>query len=137
MWILLTVRSPVPALAPVPVRKPVMSTAAAIASAKSAKAASVVSPELPPSGKVASLPPPFHNGKPVAEEGATPSMSSVQMDSTSSPTMATPDVVGPAKLGVLVGPTELRNCLITLLTENPKGMTLKVGLRFFLTLVWF
>lgn len=104
-----------------------MSTASAIASAKAAKAAPVASPELPPSGKLASLPPPLPNGKLVAEEGATPSLSSAQMDSTPSPATTTPDTVGAAKPGVVVGPTELRNCLITLLTENPKGMTLKVG----------
>lgn len=124
----MTVRSPVPAPAPVPIQKPVVSTASAIASAKAAKAASVASPELPPCGKIASLPPPLPNGKPVADEGATPSISSVQMDSTPSPATTTPDTVGGAKPGAVVGPTELRNCLITLLTENPKGMTLKVAL---------
>ncbi|KAG0610135.1 hypothetical protein M758_7G041200 [Ceratodon purpureus] len=119
------VRSPVPAPAPVPVQKPVVSTASAIASAKAAKAASVASPELPPSGRAASLPPPPPNGKPGAEEGTTPSMSSVQMDNTPSPATTTPDTAGPAKPGAVVSPSELRNCLITLLTENPKGMTLK------------
>lgn len=122
-----TVHSAVPAPTPVPVQKPLMSTASAIASAKAAKAASVASPELPPSGKLVSLPPPIPNGKQVAEEGATLSLSSAQMDSIPSPATTTPDTVGAAKPGVVVGPAELRNCLIILLTENPKGMTLKVG----------
>ena len=126
------VRSPVPAPAPVPVPKPVVSTASAIASAKAAKAASVASPEIPQPGRAASLPPPPPppppNGKPVLEEGTTPSVSSVQMDNTPSPATTTPDTAGPAKPGAVVSPSELRNSLITLLTENPKGMTLKVGL---------
>lgn len=99
-----------------------VSTASAIASAKAAKAAS----ELLPSGKTHSLPHPPPSGKPGAEEGATPSMASVQMDSTPSPATTTPDTAGPTKPGAVVGSTELRSCLITLLTENPKGMTLKV-----------
>jgi hypothetical protein len=54
------------------------------------------------------------------------------MDNTPSPATTTPDTVVPAKPGAVVSPSELRNCLITLLTENPKGMKLKVSLACFI-----
>lgn len=101
-----------------------VSTASAIVSARAAKASS----ELPPSGKTHPRPPPPPTGKPGVEEVAILSISLVQMDSTHSPATTTADTGVPSKPGVVVGSSELRTCLITLLTENPKGMTLKVGI---------
>lgn len=123
------VRSPSRPSAPTAIQKLVVSTASAIASAKAAKdakAALVASPELPAPNRTSSLPPPPPSGKAVAEESAAPSRSSlIPMDNTPSPATTTPDTAGLGKPGNTISASELRNCLIGLLTENPKGLTLK------------
>lgn len=121
---------PVAVSVPAPKPKPVASTASVIASAKAAKAASVASPELPPPMKISAplLPPP--KVKPSDEDAPatapSKSVSAVQTDSTPSPATTTPDIAGPARPGGVISASDLRNSLINLLTENPKGMTIKV-----------
>lgn len=126
--------APVPVSAPAPAvkLKPTASTASVIASAKAAKAASVAIRDLPPTPvRASAVAAPLSKGRATAEEAPLAlatgrSTSVVQKDSTPSPTTTTPETGGPVKTGGVVSAVELRNCLITLLTENPKGMTIKV-----------
>ncbi|CAK9197740.1 unnamed protein product [Sphagnum troendelagicum] len=110
--------------------KPVMTTASLLGAARVAKAASVASPELPPpiQPQTAIILPP--KGRPVVEERDSipaPMKASnvVQNINTPSPVTTTSDTAVATKVGGVISPIELRNSLITLLTDNPKGLTIK------------
>ncbi|CAK9875194.1 unnamed protein product [Sphagnum jensenii] len=115
---------------PIAKPKPAPTTAAMLATARAAKAASVTSPELLPPirPQTAILPP--SKGRPAVEEGDSvpvPVKTSIvaQNNNTPSPATTTSDTGVAPKAGGVVSPSELRNCLITLLTDNPKGLTIK------------
>ncbi|CAM6035580.1 unnamed protein product [Sphagnum compactum] len=110
--------------------KPVMTTASLLGAARVAKAASVTSPELPPpiQPQTAIILPP--KGQPVIEEKESipaPMKASivVQNINTPSPVTTASDTAVATKAGGVISPIELRNSLITLLTDNPKGLTIK------------
>ncbi|CAM6097587.1 unnamed protein product [Calypogeia fissa] len=85
-----------------------------------------ISSRPPPSQ--GALMPPFKPKSVVAEEvgGAAKTVSISHKDKLSSPALATGGETAPvAKTAGVVNMSELRNCLITLLVDNPKGMTIK------------
>ncbi len=116
--------------------KPVMTTASLLGAARVAKAASVISPELPPliQPQTAIILPP--KGQPVVEERDSipaPMKASilVQNINTPSPVTTTSDTAVATKAGGVISPIELQNSLITLLTDNPKGLTIKVSCHLY------
>jgi len=113
-----------------------MTTASLLGAARVAKAASVTSLELPPpiQPQTAIILPP--KGQPVVEERDSipaPMKASivVQNINTPSPVTTTSDTAVATKAGGVISPIELRNSLITLLTDNPKGLTIKVSSHLF------